>query len=57
MHCPKSAPMAKSKASHMILNGLDQSGAEIMDAEMSFILSFYQEFKTLVIKDEGHFLS
>ena len=33
MRCPRTAPMAKSKASHMISNDLDQSGADIIGAE------------------------
>jgi len=34
------APMAKSEASHMISNSLDQSGADMIGAEINFFLSF-----------------
>ena len=34
------APIAKSEASYIISNGLDQSGIEIISAEISSILSF-----------------
>jgi len=37
---PKTVPMAKLKASHMISNNLDQFGAEIIGPEISSILSF-----------------
>ena len=36
--------MAKSEASHMISNGLDQSGTDMIGAEISSLLSFSQEF-------------
>ena len=36
--------MAKSEASYMILNGLDQSGADMIGAKISSLLSFSQEF-------------
>ena len=36
--------MAKSEASHMISNGLDQSGADMIGAKISSLLSFSQEF-------------
>jgi len=40
MHCPRTTPMAKSEASHMISNGFVQSGAELIGAEISSCLSF-----------------
>jgi len=45
--------MAKSKASHMILNGLDQSGGEIMGGEISFILSLSQALRHSSSKMKG----
>jgi len=40
MRCPRTAPIAKSEASHMISNGIDQSGADMIGAEISSFLSF-----------------
>ena len=36
--------MTKSEASHMISNGLDQSGADMIGAEISSLLRVSQEF-------------
>ena len=44
MSCPRTGPIANSEASHMISNGLDQSGADMIDAEIRSLLSFSQEF-------------
>ena len=44
MRCPRTVPIAKSEASHMILNGLDQFGVDMIGAEITFFLSFSQEF-------------
>ena len=44
MRYPRTAPMAKSEVLHMISNGLDQSGTDMIGAEISFLLSFSQEF-------------
>ena len=44
MRYPKTAPMAKSEASHMISNEFDQFGAEMIGAEIISLLSFSQEF-------------
>jgi len=42
--------MARSEVSHMILNGLVQSGAEKMGAEISSYLSFFHDLKHLSSK-------
>jgi len=49
--------MAKSEASHMILNSLDQSRREIMGAEISSILSFSQTVRHPSYKMKGMFLT
>ena len=50
MRCPRIVPIAKSKASHMISNDLDQSSADMIGAEISSLLSFSQEFIHLASK-------
>ena len=42
---PKIAPMAKFKASHMISNNIDQSGAEIFGVDINSFLTFYQTLR------------
>ena len=50
MHCPRIAPMTKSEVSHMISNGLDQSGVDIIGVEINSFLSFFQAFINLSSK-------
>ena len=49
--------MAKSEASHMISKGFDQSGAWIIEAEISSFLSFYKAIKCSSLKSKGMFLA
>ena len=53
MRCPKITPMAKLEASYMTSNGLEQSGAEIMGVEISYILSFSQALRHSTLKMKG----
>ena len=57
MRYPRTAPMAKSETSHMISNSLDQSGADMIDAEISSLLSFSQEFIHSASKVKDTFLA
>ena len=50
------ASMAKSEASHMISNSLDQFGADMIGAEISS-LNLLSRIHTFSIKSEGHVLS
>jgi len=57
MRYPKTAPMAKSKASYMISNGFDQSDAEIIGVEISSFLCFSQTLGHPRSKVKGMFLA
>jgi len=57
MYYPKTASIAKSKASHIISKGFDQSGVEMIDAEMGSFLSFYQAIRHPLSKVKGMFLT
>ena len=50
LRCPKTAPIAKSEASHMISKGLDQSGGEMIGAEISSNFSFSHALLHLSLK-------
>jgi len=50
MHCPKTSPIAKLEASHMISNGFDQSGAEMVVAKISSFFSFSQALRHPLFK-------
>ena len=50
---PKTAPMVKSEASHIISNGLDQSGTEIIATGINSILSFSHALRHSSSKMKG----
>jgi len=50
MCCPKIAPTVKLEASHMISNGFDQFGADLIGAEISSFFNFSQALKHPVSK-------
>jgi len=53
MRCPRTAPIAKSKASHMISNGCAQLRAKIIGVEISSYLSFPHDLKHSSLKSKG----
>jgi len=57
MRYSKTASVAKSEASHMISNGFNQSGVEMIGVEMSFFLSFSQAIRHPSSKVKDMFLA
>ena len=53
LRCPKTTPIAKSEASHIISKGLDQSGDEMIGAEISSNFSFSHALRYLSSKMKG----
>jgi len=47
---PKTVPITKFKASHMISNGFDQSGAEMIGVEISSFFNFSQALRYPLLK-------